>query len=259
MCGRIQKEPAELFSGRATHYTSGRPNYPEKLIGILKNNTNFGRDSIVADIGSGTGKLSSLFLGNGNEVIGIEPNDEMRDASIKELSHFKRFQALCGTAENTGLEPNSVDLVCAGQAFHWFDPGKAKIEFKRILRTEGVVCLVWNDRKLSDENPVNLSYEAVSAEYSRGYHKSGSGYLEDTGIEYFFGKKPQLFVLENIQKLDLQGFLNRYISTSYSLPPEDSRLGQALEKLRETFARHQVNGEVKMEYETKIFISSSMN
>lgn len=256
MCAKDRIEAERLFAGRATHYLSGRPGYPEKLIDILKDNIGFERDSTVADIGSGTGKLSTLFLRNGNKVIGIEPNSEMRETSKRELDNFEKFSVLKGTAENTGLGTDSVDLVCAGQAFHWFDPIRTRKEFRRILRDGGMVCLVWNDRKLSGGNPVNMGYEEISTKYSVGYHKSGTGSIGDRKIMEFLGKRTLHFVLENIQRLDLQTFINRYKSASYSLTPGDGRFGEAIDELTDTFNRFQIEGKVQMEYETKMFIGN---
>ena len=74
-----------------------------------------------ADVGSGTGFLSELFLANGNLVLAIEPNLEMRSAGEKYLGNQPKFESIDGTAESTTLPDRSVDFVVAGQAFHWFD------------------------------------------------------------------------------------------------------------------------------------------
>jgi SAM-dependent methyltransferase len=98
----------------------------------------------MADIGSGTGKLSVLFLDHGNTVCGVEPNDEMRAAAESLLSQHPNFVSVAATAEATGLPDHGFDFVIAGQAFHWFEPAAARREFVRILRPGGCVVLVWN-------------------------------------------------------------------------------------------------------------------
>ena len=109
------------FSGKAEMYAKYRPSYPRSILKILEEEIAFNKDQIVADIGSGTGLLSKVFLENGNKVYGIEPNDEMRAFGEKFLSEWKNFISVKGTAEHTGLKDHSVDLVTAGQALHWFD------------------------------------------------------------------------------------------------------------------------------------------
>lgn len=88
---------------------------------------------MIADIGSGTGLLSELFLKQGNIVYGVEPNLEMRQAGELLLKDYPNFHSMNGSAELTTLPNQSIDLIVAGQAFHWFDVGQCRQEFQRIL------------------------------------------------------------------------------------------------------------------------------
>jgi SAM-dependent methyltransferase len=133
----IRLEPTERFSGRAEGYAKYRPGYPGEVLGLLEERCGFDRVWIVADVGSGTGNLARLFLENGNAVYGVEPNEEMRGAGERALASYERFVSLAGTAEATTLPDGSVDLVSAGQAFHWFDRERTREEFRRILKPGG--------------------------------------------------------------------------------------------------------------------------
>ena len=73
---------------------------------------------VIADMGSGRGLLSELFLRNGNRVYGIEPNKDMRAAGEGYLAEYDGFSSIDGSAETTTLSEASVDFVTAGQAFH---------------------------------------------------------------------------------------------------------------------------------------------
>src|SRR2546422_6524206 len=84
--------------------------------------------AVVADIGSGTGILTELLLASGAQVIAVEPNDAMRAAAEARLSAQARFRSVNGTAEATTLPSASIDLLVAGQAFHWFDVDQARSE-----------------------------------------------------------------------------------------------------------------------------------
>src|SRR5713101_3536844 len=105
---------AERFTGRAAAYSKYRPGYPAEILNILNSEIGFGQDKTVADIGSGTGLLSKLFLQNGNTVFGVEPNDEMRSYAEQNLSGFPTFGSTKGRAETTGLKDTSVDLITVG-------------------------------------------------------------------------------------------------------------------------------------------------
>src|SRR5260370_25008544 len=84
---------------------------------------------VVADVGSGTGLLSELFLKNGNRVYGVEPNEAMRQAGEEYLASFDGFTSVNGSAEATTLDDASVDFVAAGQTFYWVEPSPPPREF----------------------------------------------------------------------------------------------------------------------------------
>jgi len=136
------------FSSRVEDYIKYRPGYPQEVISLLAAECGLTPDSIISDVGSGTGILSELFLRCGNKVYGVEPNAEMRTAAKRLLKDYVNFQSIDGNAEATTLPKHSVDFVTAAQAFHWFDQPKAHREFASILKPDGWAVLIWNERRL---------------------------------------------------------------------------------------------------------------
>src|SRR5438552_226529 len=120
------------FSNRVEQYVKYRPSYPKEIIPFLENTIDLNPSFVIADIGSGTGISSKIFLANGNTVYAVEPNNEMRNKAEELLWQYDSFISINGTAEQTTLADTSADMIVAGQAFHWFDAVKAKIEFRRI-------------------------------------------------------------------------------------------------------------------------------
>jgi len=112
------KAPTLRFSSRVENYIKYRPGYPSAAVDTLASECGLTEKSIVADIGSGTGILSELFLKHGNPVLGVEPNREMREASERLLKQYPDFTSVNGAAEATTLADRSVDFITAGQAFH---------------------------------------------------------------------------------------------------------------------------------------------
>ncbi|MCZ6775205.1 MAG: hypothetical protein O7D34_01970 [Ignavibacteria bacterium] len=105
---QVNKRPTERLSSRVENYIKYRPFYPESIINLLKSECNLTKDSIIADVGSGTGILSRLLLQNGNRVFGIQPNIEMGNAGDRLLNHFPQFTSVAGTAEATTIDDHSV-------------------------------------------------------------------------------------------------------------------------------------------------------
>src|SRR6267378_605232 len=120
----IFADAKQRFSNRVADYIRYRPGYPAVALEVLREDCGLRPGHVIADIGSGTGFLSELFLKNGNRVYGVEPNTEMRQAGEEYLASYDGFSSIEGSAESTTLEDSSVDFVTAGQAFHWFEPEK---------------------------------------------------------------------------------------------------------------------------------------
>ena len=110
----------ERFSDRAVEYDKFRPSYPVEMLDFFKTELGMTTEHILADVGSGTGKLTEILLKNGNPVYAVEPNDEMRRLAYLHFSNNLSFMAVKGTAEKTNLPDMAVDFVFAAQAFHWF-------------------------------------------------------------------------------------------------------------------------------------------
>jgi SAM-dependent methyltransferase len=243
----------QRFSNRAADYARYRPGYPPELLDVLRKWCGLRPDHIIADIGSGTGLLSKLFLENGNTVYGVEPNAEMRAAGEEFLSSFDRFTTINGSAEASTLPDESVDFVTAAQAFHWFDPEPTRREFQRILRPHGRVIILWNERLL-DETAFLRDYEALLRRFSTDYARVNESYPRAEQMLAFFGKNEfTSHALPNAQDFDLEGLSGRLRSSSYAPAPGHPQFEPMMEELQKIFAKHHRNGLVRMDYRTRIY------
>jgi len=154
----------ERFSDRVTDYVNFRPSYPAEIVAILKTECRLNDDSIIADIGSGTGKLTELLLKLQLTVHAVEPNREMREAAVILLSSNAHFSSIEGAAEATDLADHSIDLITVAQAFHWFNLDETKKEFERILKPDGHIALLWNERNTT--LPFQKEYDQMLTEHA---------------------------------------------------------------------------------------------
>jgi SAM-dependent methyltransferase len=241
------------FSDRVADYIRYRPQYPDTMIPALQAAIGLIPKMVVADIGAGTGISCVPFLENGNPVIAVEPNAEMRAAAVAQLRHYPKFAENDGTAENSGLADASVDVVFCGQAFHWFDPTAAKLEFQRILRPGGHVVLAWNTRNVSD--PFQKGYEQLLLENVPEYAEVNHATITQPEMTAFFAPADfQTIELPNHQYFDAEGLKGRLLSASYcpKKGPAHEALMTGLGKLFEKF---QQGGKVRFDYLTNLYHS----
>ena len=247
-------DTVDRFSDRVENYIKYRPSYPIEIIDLLRDECGLTRESIVADIGCGPGTSTRMFLENGNRVYGVEPNAAMRRAAEEQLAQFPWFIPVDGTAEATSLKPASIDMVIAAQAFHWFDPGKTRTEFFRILKPGGYIVLVWNERRL-DATPFLAEYEALLLRYARDYDQVRHENIDKFKLDAFFPGSYHIAKFENLQNFDFEGLKGRMLSSSY-MPNESDAVFPALEEeLRNLFANHAENGRIKVFYDTNVYYS----
>jgi len=247
----MKKDSISRFSNRVDNYVKYRSHYPPEIIDFLKTENILKDDSVIADIGSGTGISSELFLQNGNTVYGVEPNNAMRSAAERLLSVNSNFSGINGTAENTTLENNSIDIVLAGQAFHWFDKDRAKSEFRRILKPGGRIILMWNI-KIYGGSPLMNEYLTLLINTSPDYNEVKHENVNNDDFYKFFDGNYKIQKFDNRQVLDYEGFKGRLLSSSYVPTPGMPGFETMIEELRKIFDKYNQNGKVTIKYETKL-------
>jgi len=242
--------PTTRFADCVEHYAQFRPDYPERAIDLMLEGMGFPSMLTVADIGSGTGILSRQLAERGALVVAVEPNESMRRACFA----HERIIPHDATAEQTGLNDGSVDLITCAQAFHWFDPERALPEFRRIIRGLGRLAIIWNTRDTDD--PVTAGYTAAIRKASQS-HPAESRMDQARAFE-----QSPLFTdlqeheIPHVQRLTLDGLIGRARSASYC-PKQGPLLDTLIEELTELHAAHaDADGCVQMRYMTRLFILS---
>ena len=240
------------FSDRVENYVLYRPGYPAEALQALETECGLTPTDAVADVASGTGIWTRMMLENGNSVFGVEPNAEMRAAGERILSGFPKFISIAGTAEATTLPSQAVDFVSAAQAAHWFDRGRARREFARILKPGGWLVLLWNER-LTDSTAFLRDYERLLLTHGTDYqdirHEKTT-----SEVNQFFDPAPyQQRVFEMRQTFDYAGIEGRLLSSSYAPGPEHPQHAPMRRELRRIFNAHSVSGRATFEYKTRLY------
>jgi SAM-dependent methyltransferase len=249
----MESDPTKRFSSRVEDYIRYRPSYPTAVTSWLAAECGLTAQSRIADIGSGTGILSRLFLDFGCHVFGVEPNADMRAGAERQLAGEARFHSVDGRAEATALPGASVDFVTAGQSFHWFDATAARAEFRRILEPDGWVVLIWNERLVT---PGFLTeYEDLLQRLSTDYGRVDHRQIGAEAIGQFFAHESwHVAGFPNRQDLDWDGIRGRLLSSSYAPLPGSPQYAPMMEELEAMYAKYQQGGQVKVAYETKMYV-----
>jgi SAM-dependent methyltransferase len=245
-------ENTKLFSDKVDNYVLYRPHYPKEIIAFLSKQIGLNPHWTIADIGSGTGISSEWFLQNGNRVYAVEPNDEMRKAAEAAFRNARNFVSVNGTAEATTLHDKSIDLVMAGQAFHWFERNLFRKESQRIATPDAQLLLMWNERNLDSE--LQVAYEKMLLELTPGYKQVSHRMVDEKAIAAFFSPQT-LFThsLPNTQSFDLVGLKGRLLSCSYAPLEGQPNYQPVMQRLEQLFEKFNTNGQVVFEYNCKLF------
>jgi SAM-dependent methyltransferase len=245
--------PTQRFTTRVENYVKYRPGYPRAILDLLRRECGLTPASVVADIGSGTGLSTKLFLANGNRVYGVEPNPEMREAGEKLLAQYPRFVSVAAPAEATTLDAGSADFVVAGQAFHWFDREQARAEFARILKPAGWAVLMWNERRVSDTLFLR-NYERLLKTFSTDYAEVDHRRMDAAVLGAFFGKTGyRVARFNNKQRFDFDGVRGRLLSSSYAPEPGHPNYEPMLAELGRIFDAYNRDGLVTLVYDTNVY------
>jgi ubiquinone/menaquinone biosynthesis C-methylase UbiE len=232
----------DRFTGRAETYDRYRLRYPADII-LTQLHTWCGLqpDWLIADIGAGTGMFSKVFLANGNPVIAIEPNVEMRSICEQLLRTWPRLEVHDTTAEATKLPAESIPMVAAGRAFHWFDIPRALTEFRRILKPDGWMVLVSLGRD-KGKDPPSRDFEHLLTHYGIDDNYARAGFRIHENLHELFAADHHHAEIDGEQQLDWEGFLGQTMSLSIVPQAGHPRAETFHELLRDYFNTYASNG-----------------
>ena len=239
----------QKFSGKADVYQQARPNYAQAMLDFIASKWQIGEGSLVADVGSGTGIFTRQLLGLGAKVYAVEPNVDMRTMAERLLGGYPNFVSVIGDAEHTTLPDHRINLVTAAAAFHWFDPNRFKQECKRILLPGGAVVLAWNEMEMSAE--INQGRERIYKKYCPNFRGFSGGNDQENLIKRdFFDGKLQEKRFVNPLCYDRQTFINRALSSSYSLIESDPGYEAYLAEIGDLFDQNALEGKIVLPQES---------
>lgn len=239
------------FDGKGEIYAKARPKYAAALFEYFRNTLQIPAGSVFADVGSGTGIFTEQLLHCGYRVFAVEPNGDMRKQAEEKLAHNENFVSVSGNDIDLKLPDHSADFITAAQAFHWFDAETFRKECRRVLKPGGLVILVYNSR---DETAAcTKALAALRQNFTPEFHGFSNG-ISDKACRAFFAGSCDIFCADNTQVYDRQGYLNRVLSSSYSLKESDAWYAEYLNEINGIFDHFSADGQITVPTETVAYI-----
>ena len=233
-----RRRRATSFGGVADLYERARPGYPREAVVWLA-----GDARRVVDLGAGTGKLTRELAALGYDVVAVEPSREMAE---RLRAAVPGAVALEGSAESIPLLDGSADAVLAGQAFHWFDAPLALAEIARVLRPQGTLGLVWNQR--DDALPWVARLSELIGSESEWDHSSPPEIAESA----LYGEvEGELF--RHAQQLDRQTLVELVSSRSFTATMDPEERSALLDRVGRLYDETAGAGGLVLPYVTRAF------
>ncbi|UQZ81039.1 ubiquinone/menaquinone biosynthesis methyltransferase [Paenibacillus konkukensis] len=240
------------FENKAKAYAAGRPTYPEEILSKIQE-LGIGKDSVIADIGAGTGLLTNLLCKLDCKIIAVEPDVQMLNECRQYCSAHKNIEYIHATAERTPLAEHSIDVITIASAFHWFDKELSKAEFKRILKKDGYVILLWNMMQKNSE--FAKEYVKTLGKYTVKHTAGNANIDPDKEKLNFFGQGYSIQYYDNWQRFNQEGIIGNALSLSYTPSKLDMHYDEFVQELRNLFLKYQEGGEVTVHYQTEVCIA----
>lgn len=141
----------DRFTGFEDTYDQHRPEAPQEVVALLTGYLER-KPSVVVDLGCGTGLSSFAWKDAADQVIGVEPNDDMRGKAVAKLQTLEQearssgadiadIKFVSGYSNQLALKDQSADIITCSQSFHWMDPASTLKEVSRVLRDEGIFAV----------------------------------------------------------------------------------------------------------------------
>ena len=228
-----------LFSSQATNYKNYRPSYPSAVMELILSQI---ESPIIADIGSGTGKLSKLLVEGAKTLYSIEPNRQMRKSAEDIMSCHDNYISIASFAEQTTLPDSSVDIITVAESFHWFDNEKTHAEMRRILKKDGYVFLLCNVFG-GDEFDKEMSNLKISYRAKKNQKTSGISYRERANN--LFGENSyNTNEFDNSMEQTFEEFCGGMLSTSFAPDKTSEDYERFINDVKAIFDKYSKNGKI---------------
>ena len=214
------------FGKTAADYGRHRAGFPDAFFDRLAA-MNIVRAGIRAlDLGTGTGTIARGLAIRGCDVTGLDRSlPLMEQAAELDREAGVTVKYVNAPAEATGLDAASLDLVTAGQCWHWFDRPRAAAECRRLLKSGGRLAIAHFDWIPLPGNVVEATEKLIERHNPKWTLGGGTGvhpqWLRDVSVAGFKNLETFSFDVDSIYTHEAwRGRIRASAGVGASLSPE---------------------------------------
>ena len=111
---------------------------------------------------------------------------------------------------------------------------------------------MWNSRRTESTDFLN-AYEALLQAYGTDYQEIRHSNNREEDLRSFFSRSVEVESLYNEQLFDFEGLKGRLLSSSYAPNPEHPQHKPMIQALKAVFEQYEEQGQVRFEYDTKVY------
>lgn len=164
------------FGKTASDYRAFRAGFPPEFFDALEERGWTRPGQRALDLGTGTGTVARGLARIGLGVTGIDPAPALlAEAAALDREAGVTLDYRVGSAEDLSEPAGSVELVTAGQCWHWFDRPKAASEAARVLVPGGRLVIAHFDWLPLAGNVVEATERLILAHNPAWTMGGGSG------------------------------------------------------------------------------------
>ena len=219
---KIEKKECKYVDDyESAKYYDTLPRFSNEVYDCLEKNLNL-KKSIVADVGSGTGRIAIDLLERGSTVYAIDPDKNMSCICDKKCKKYnKKYHSIAGKDICMNIPDNSVNFVISSQSYHRFNLPLFKKECKRVLKRNGKILIIWY--RIDFKNKIYSQMLLNVKKYFKGYETrygslseiDGAVLEEKENIEAaidFFDNKYELNEVMSYAHISKNEFINLGLS-----------------------------------------------
>lgn len=178
-------EQKVIFGEDVKLYDMWRPHYQDRVFGEICSYANLSEDSVIMEIGCGTGQATESMLKRGYKIRAVEAAKSMCEYANDKFGMYF-FSVENVLFEEAVIEDSTVDLFLAATSFHWINEEIGYTKMKRALKENGCIALMWNRPFVAKESDMlHAEIQKIYRKYIEKNERSSSvNQVEDDWVRY---------------------------------------------------------------------------